>query len=500
MVEASLSKKGKVAAKELGDCIQSAMADGDFILANKLYELAMNKYPNHFKTLVGNEDVRALAAANVDKMNNEQLATVNESASGIDNKEERVAYKQTIQEMVVNDEQRKQVANLHIEDKDQEVRIGVVDNLRNKAKTPEAQDEIDVIIREKGDIPTRSKAIETTKELDSSIQLKSLERQVNDNIPELLKVAVGVPSTLEESAKAGEIVFNATGKIEDDSVRISLQNKLADDVVNYKKPEDQLAMHDILMTAKDQEVLEHAASNIYKYDESVQAGALDSTKATGNEGAIDAAMANYDKYAPSVQEDPKYQAMMHETEVRQSQEIAQQVADFHVEYEKITGMKSNIEQEISDRDQKLNYIRSFLNASPQEQFKMLSKIPMSWQGTVFSKIATFCPQMLSGLVKQGYGKHILNTPGLSSDVIYKVVNIMLTSQSSDKKVAVKYVKSHQSMFSASTIERCEEILSSDNMRTKKYSSMPLFSSVKGALAPKKSDNYPNKVDLDVYNA
>lgn len=302
----------------------------------------------------------------------------------------------------------------------------------------------------------------------------------------------------ENQTEGMELAYNRTDELFEGDEKIELLNKNADHIANADK-ENQLDMHNFYMESKYSDVVEHAAGNIYKYDESVQGDALDSTKNTGNQDAIDAAMSNFDKYADYVQENPKYQAMQQETEVRQAQEVAQQVAEFHEQYEKLTGMQSNIEQEITDDEQKLSYIKNFLNASPQEQFKLLSKIPMSWQGTVFSKIATYCPQMLSGLVKQGYGQYILNTPGLDSDVVYKVVDIMLTCQTSDKKAAAKYVKSHKAMFQDSTIERCEEITNKDK-KTKNYSSMPLLSTVKGALAPKKSDIYPNQEELDIYNA
>lgn len=302
----------------------------------------------------------------------------------------------------------------------------------------------------------------------------------------------------ENQTEGMELAYNRTDELFEGDEKIELLNKNADHIANADK-ENQLDMHNFYMESKYSDVVEHAAGNIYKYDESVQGDALDSTKNTGNQDAIDAAMSNFDKYADYVQENPKYQAMQQETEVRQAQEVAQQVAEFHEQYEKLTGMQSNIEQEITDDEQKLSYIKNFLNASPQEQFKLLSKIPMSWQGTVFSKIATYCPQMLSGLVKQGYGQYILNTPGLDSDVVYKVVDIMLTCQTSDKKAAAKYVKSHKAMFQDSTIERCEEITNKDK-KTKNYSSMPLLSTVKGALAPKKTDIYPNQEELDIYNA
>lgn len=302
----------------------------------------------------------------------------------------------------------------------------------------------------------------------------------------------------ENQTEGMELAYNRTDELFEGEEKIDLLNTNADHIANADK-ENQLDMHNFYMESKYSDVVEHAAGNIYKYDESVQGDALDSTKNTGNQDAIDAAMSNFDKYADYVQENPKYQAMQQETEVRQAQEVAQQVAEFHDQYEKLTGMQSNIDQEITNDEQKLSYIKNFLNASPQEQFKMLSKIPMSWQGTVFSKIATYCPQMLSGLVKQGYGQYILNTPGLDSDVVYKVVDIMLTCQTSDKKAAAKYVKSHKAMFQDSTIERCEEITNKDK-KTKNYSSMPLLSTVKGALAPKKTDIYPNQEELDIYNA
>lgn len=302
----------------------------------------------------------------------------------------------------------------------------------------------------------------------------------------------------ENQTEGMELAYNRTDELFEGDEKIELLNKNADHIADADK-ENQLDMHNFYMDSKYSEVVEHAAGNIYKYDESVQGDALDSTRNTGNQDAIDAAMSNFDKYPDYVQENPKYQAMQQETEVRQAQEVAQQVAEFHEQYEKLTGMQSNIEQEITDDEQKLSYIKNFLNASPQEQFKMLSKIPMSWQGTVFSRIATYCPQMLSGLVKQGYGQYILNTPGLDSDVVYKVVDIMLTCQTSDKKAAAKYVKSHKAMFQDSTIERCEEITNKDK-KTKNYSSMPLLSTVKGALAPKKSSVYPNQEELDIYNA
>ena len=492
------SKNKEEYAKNLSACIQSAMADGKVDLVNNLFKLGMKKCPNNLESLLSSKAAFVTGVAHKNEMTAPQVNILAERGEELESPEDRTTGASDIRNNAP-EAHRVTLANVYINAKDQETRDGVV-NLRNDAKDAKTQAEVDKIITEKGNIKTNALAIDTTQLLFEENQIDSLARHTKDANPELLKSATKVPSRLKKSADAGKIVFDATQKVKDKKVRVEIQNSLADDVIKYKNAADQIAMHQTLMTSKDEAVLIHAANNIYKYQEAAQAKALDATKATGNTKAIDEAMKNYDKYSKSVQQEPKYKEMQRETEARKTQEIAEQVADFHAQYEKLTGQKLDVSSKASDTEIKMAYVKEFLNSSPQEQFKMISKIPASWQTTVFSRMAQYCPQMLTGLVKQGYGNAILKTPGLSLDVITKVVNVMLTQEASDKKEAIKYVKAHKSMFSDATLEKVEELTAQNKPKTSQHSMAPVFGTVKGALRPVKSAIYPDTDQLDVYNA
>lgn len=492
------SKNEEEYAKNLSACIQTAMAEGKVELVDNLFKLGMKKCPNKLESLLSSKAAFVVGVAHKNEMTAPQVTILAERGEELESPEDRTTAAKSIRTNAP-EAHRVPLANVYINAKDQETRDGTV-NLRNEAKDAKTQAEVDKIITEKGNIETNALAIDTTQLLFGENQIDSLARHTKDANPELLKIATKVPSRLKQSADAGKIVFDATQKVKDKKVRVEIQNSLADDVIKYKNAADQIAMHQTLMTSKDEAVLTHAANNIYKYQEAAQAKAIDATKATGNTKAIDEAMKNYDKYSKSVQQEPKYQTMQQESEVRKLQEIAEQVADFHVQYEKLVGQRIDVSSKTSDEEIKMAYVKEFLNASPQEQFKMISKIPASWQTTVFSKMAQYCPQMLTGLVKQGYGNAILKTPGLSLDVISKVVNIMLTQESSDKKEAIKYVKAHKSMFGDATLEKVEELTAQNKPKKAQHSMAPAFGTVKGALRPVKSAIYPDTDQLDVYNA
>lgn len=250
---------------------------------------------------------------------------------------------------------------------------------------------------------------------------------------------------------------------------INALNKLSDSIEKCDKS-NQLDMHESITSSKYSEVQEHAASNIYKYHESVQAKAIEVTRASGNSEAIDRAMANFDKYSDSVKQNPEYQKMQQETEVRKADEVARQVAEFHVQYQKLTGQAINLDGTQTDKERQIEFIKKFLGGTPQEQFKMITNMPHSMQGSAFAKIAMYCPQMLTNLVKGGYGKDILSSSGLSSELAGRVINIMLTCQDSDKKEAVKFVKKHKSMFNEATLERVENVANMNSSNTVHLSS------------------------------
>lgn len=268
------------------------------------------------------------------------------------------------------------------------------------------------------------------------------------------------------------------------------------DIISKSSVNNQLDMHKDIMQSKFDEVLQHASSNIHKYDESVQAKAIKVTYDTGNQKAIEAVVLQLDKCSEKAVQAMATESAPHiaAVETKSRTEVAQQVADYKSEYNKYSK-----DEKVNAADQKIADIKEFLKASPQEQYKMLSKLPQSMQGEALTKICRYCPNMLAGLVKQGYGKQILTTPGMSSEVIYKVVNVMFASESTDKAEAAKYVTEHKTLFSETTTEHADEILEHSVLGkkkkpdTKSYSSKPEF--IQQVLKPRMSAVYPDKQDL-----
>jgi hypothetical protein len=113
--------------------------------------------------------------------------------------------------------------------------------------------------------------------------------------------------TLEKMANSQQTAaFKSVHKVlENDLPRqeaVRELNKLSDQISKCDKS-NQLQMHEEISSSKYSEVVEHAAKNIHKYDESVQAQALKVTyekaEATGNIKAIEAATAQVELMAPS---------------------------------------------------------------------------------------------------------------------------------------------------------------------------------------------------------
>ena len=335
---------------------------------------------------------------------------------------------------------------------------------------------------------------------DGELQIAKAKAVVEAN-PKSFKANQGLKDATPFIAKDAaseyfEIGFKATENLEGKDVQIEAQ-KGWNDIIPECDASVQGDMFKTTMTSKYDEVLEYASSNIYKLDESVQSEAIQITYETGNQKAIDAANAQLDKCDAKAVEAVGEDVVARETratETRYAQEVAEQVAEFNQKYQELTGTSAQ-ENLLPDADeQKIAFVENFLHATPQEQYKLLSKIPQAWQGTVFSKICQYCPNLLTGLVKQGYGKQILKTPGMPSDVIYKVINTMLTCGTKDKNDAAKYVVDHKALFTESTLERCEEILEGTK-RNMNYTSAPMGGGVQSALQPSMSAIYPDRKSM-----
>lgn len=494
IVELGLSRKSKKAASQLSACIQSAIADGDYLLAQKLYSMGMEKYPKQFGNLIETDAALSVAAVNSGDASDEQLQVINDKFENHQNSDIAQAGLTTVRDNTATSKDPTQsikVAKMQIHSRYQSARKGVVD-VRNQAQTPKIQDEVDKIICDEGDIPARTHAIQTSDKLDVSNQNKSLERQLSDNKPELIRAATNMPSKMVDSAGAGEIVYNAVERVEDEATRIELKNSLADDVVNYKSADAQLKMHNLLMTAKEQEVLEHASLNINKYDKSVQADAIRASYNTGNQKAIDAVNAQLDLCdKAAVDSVVEVSEMLARTEKSSNEQVVKMVADLNSDYKSVTGN----DIEVYDTEGSLvNIVSAFKTAvennDTQRQIQLLGKIPRNMLSSAISQISMYNVNLLSTFVKLGRGSELLKIPGMSSDLTSKVIHLMLNSSMKDQKYAAKYVMDNKNYFAKSTLERCQKLLDGSSV----YSSTPI-GGVKTTLQPEMSAIYPNKKEL-----
>ena len=369
-----------------------------------------------------------------------------------------------------------------------------VDNL-DKYK-PQQQEQIGSAVfenkDEKYDTSTQVIFAKNIDKTDKTVQKSQVEKANSTGKAEVIE---GVSTTIHKLDKDNQVfaaknTMSATETLsEKDAKRI--QMNIADQI-EFCDKSNQLDIHKVVLTSKHDEVLEHAASNINKYDESVQADAIREVYKTGNEKAIEATVVQLDKcsekaVADTAQESAQY---INTIENKYSQKSAEYISEGLA-----TINKAASKPDVSEKDLKIAYVKEFVSASPQEQYKMLSKLPQSMQGTALTIICRYCPHMLSGLVKQGYGKQILKTPGMSSEVIYKVVKIMFEGQSGDKVEAAKYVTDHTSLFSKTTNERAVDVMAyaGEAKKYKKYSTKPEF--IQQVLTPRMSAIYPNKEDL-----
>lgn len=256
---------------------------------------------------------------------------------------------------------------------------------------------------------------------------------------------------------------------------------------------NQLEMHKIVMTSEYDEVLQHASSNINKYHESVQADAIRASYETGNQKAIDAVNSQLDLCSKAAVESvAEVNTMLAKTEQSSNEQVVQMVSNLNSDYKSVTG--NDIEVYGSD-GLISNIVTEFQyaveNNDTQRQIQLLGKIPTNMLSTAISQLSMQNVNLLSTFVKLGRGAELLKIPGMSSDVTNKVIHLMLNSSLKDQKFAAKYVVENKNYFSKSTLERCQELLTSSKNT---YQSAPM-GGVKMSLQPGMSAIYPDKKEM-----
>lgn len=283
--------------------------------------------------------------------------------------------------------------------------------------------------------------------------------------------------------------------------------KTAADTNTRCAAENQAQIHKVFMESKYDEVLEHASSNIYKYDESAQADAIKATYATNNTKAIDACNGQIEQCSPkaikAVGADV-VEASVKQTVERVISQASYAYADAVIENNKIT--KNLVEPEelkgMSDTEKRQRLYEDFRKSTPSEQYRLLSKLSKDQLKTVIGMLCKANSSLIKGLVAQGLGSYVLQTIGKSPDVLYTTIDIMMKKGGKDAKCASEYVLSKQATthFSDETIMKANEILGKEDFaqlpenETKKYTSNP-YGFMKSTLRPGMSAVYPGKKEL-----
>lgn len=283
--------------------------------------------------------------------------------------------------------------------------------------------------------------------------------------------------------------------------------KIAADTNTRCAAENQAEIHKVFMNSKYDEVLEHAASNIYKYDESAQADAIKYTYETNNTKAIDACNGQIEQCSPeAVQKVGReiVEASVEQTVQRIISEASDNYANAVIENNKITNNLTEPEEfkGLSDSTKAQRLYESFKKSTPAEQYRMLSKLSKDQLKAVIGILCKANSSVIKGLVSQGLGSYVLQTIGKSPDVLYMTVDIMMKKGGKDAKCASEYVVAKQSIthFSDDTIVKANEILGHEDItslpdsETQKYISNP-YGFMKSALKPGMSAVYPGKKEL-----
>lgn len=174
---------------------------------------------------------------------------------------------------------------------------------------------------------------------------------------------------------------------------IKYSNALSDQI-QYCDKDNQLAMHNEMMTSKYSEVQQHVAGNIKNYDPTVQADALSTVYRSGNEKAIATAVNDVLPAikSPDAQQIALKQAVMELAGIADDSEIQAKFANG-------TLSKAEIAQ-LSSSERREYYVRLFDNATPAEKIKYLKSIPNGRsRQTVYNLIGTYYKNTFKSLIE-----------------------------------------------------------------------------------------------------
>jgi len=170
-------------------------------------------------------------------------------------------------------------------------------------------------------------------------------------------------------------------------------NKLSDYIADCSK-DNQLAMHNEMMTSKYSEVQQHVARNIKNYDPTVQSEALSTVYKSGNEKAIAVAV---NEVLPAIKS-PDAQQIALKQAVMELAGIADN-SELQAKFANGTLTKAEIAK-LSSTERRDYYVRLFDNATPMEKIEYLKSLPSGKsRQTVYNLIGTYYKNTFKTLVE-----------------------------------------------------------------------------------------------------
>ena len=296
-------------------------------------------------------------------------------------------------------------------------------------------------------------ASDNADKLKGKAQLTSLDIATGKSDNALKRAAEnGIFSRLEKENQQQAMALEHQRLEErlDKEEAVKYSNMLADQIKDCHK-DNQLAMHNEMMTSKYSEVQEHVAGNIKDYDPTVQTKALETVLASGNEKAIEAAAESV-KYSPDCVKSEMaevIEAYASDNAIQADSAILEQFADLlplqaKTIQEKIASGQILSENELSTLSvtERRNYFASFFKKLPvDKKIKLLASMPDSQKKTVYTLIARTDSALFNAIIKDKDRADQLLSMGLPEDVNNKikgVVSFLAVSDIGYQNIAAKY--------------------------------------------------------------
>lgn len=246
---------------------------------------------------------------------------------------------------------------------------------------------------------------------------------------------------------------------------------LSDNIACCAK-ENQLAMHNEIMTSQYTEVQEYAAGNIKYYDPSVQAAAINTVYATGNQKAIETAIVNLAEgnFASGVQEQV-LGSILNTAISSENSEKLEQIK------EKIVTGNTLTQQEWHSltSKEKTEYQAAYFKAlTPAKQLKLLANISdPSLKKSIYKKLASQNKQMLENLIASDAdtAKFIYDM-GIANEIVINICKQKAPSEIKFKKL-LETIEKNEQQKNGQQITSALKVENPITARTVNYASIPL---------------------------